>query len=415
MSHGVEEPQNVPQLDLTGKLIIKAQLGNDIRRIPIHNEAITYDELVLMMQRVFRGKLQGTDEITIKYKDEDGDLITIFDSSDLAFAIQYSRILKLSLILPNDAQGHSNPQIHAIRHELQNIRDRVNNLLDSMSSLEIGYDPSSDAKSCTASTDKGKVGPAASATHSAARNSQVPSKAMDYTGSAQNSVISPQEFDPLVPLQDEEFKSRVKKIEKSVKYVEGYIVLPKSTLPAKPLDQSEQKQQHKPNQPQQPISVTANYPHVANQPTPKNDSGYPSYPKAQTMSWSTEMGQWPSAASPYGANQPDLRHIPVPTAERSMLAEQQQQKQMAGRKGYANINYSTVPTGEVMNPSSFPPNPPTQQPTSGAMYQYPPQAELPSQQQPITQAQPLQPNPYSKGASAIFTPTPRHYNPHQND
>ncbi|KAG7259049.1 hypothetical protein CRUP_004075 [Coryphaenoides rupestris] len=87
------------QLDLSGKLIIKAQLGDDIRRIPIHNEDITYDELVLMMQRVFRGKLQSSDEVTIKYKDEDDDLITIFDSSDLSFAIQCSRILKLTLFV----------------------------------------------------------------------------------------------------------------------------------------------------------------------------------------------------------------------------------------------------------------------------------------------------------------------------
>lgn len=61
------------ELDLSGKLIIKVQLGDDIRRIPIHNEAITYDELVLMMQRVFRGKLTSNDEITIKYKDEGVD------------------------------------------------------------------------------------------------------------------------------------------------------------------------------------------------------------------------------------------------------------------------------------------------------------------------------------------------------
>jgi hypothetical protein len=38
------------KLDLTGKLIIKATLGDDIRRIPIHNDDLTYDELVLMMQ-----------------------------------------------------------------------------------------------------------------------------------------------------------------------------------------------------------------------------------------------------------------------------------------------------------------------------------------------------------------------------
>ena len=48
----VEESFN--KLDLTGKLMIKACLGSDIRRIPIHNDDLTYDELVLMMQRVFR-------------------------------------------------------------------------------------------------------------------------------------------------------------------------------------------------------------------------------------------------------------------------------------------------------------------------------------------------------------------------
>lgn len=58
------------KLDLSGKVIIKVQLADDIRRIPIHNDAITYDELVLMMQRIFNGKLSASDDITIKYKDE---------------------------------------------------------------------------------------------------------------------------------------------------------------------------------------------------------------------------------------------------------------------------------------------------------------------------------------------------------
>lgn len=37
-------------------------------------------------------------------QDEDGDLVTIFDSSDLAFAIQCSRILKLTILL-NGQEG----------------------------------------------------------------------------------------------------------------------------------------------------------------------------------------------------------------------------------------------------------------------------------------------------------------------
>lgn len=65
------------QMDLSGKLIIKVQLGDDIRRIPIHNVDITYDELVLMMQRVYRGKLATNDDITIKYKDEGKMIISL--------------------------------------------------------------------------------------------------------------------------------------------------------------------------------------------------------------------------------------------------------------------------------------------------------------------------------------------------
>jgi len=66
-------------MDLTGKLIIKAQLGDDIRRIPIHNEDITYDELMLMMMRVFRNKLTQSDEVMVKYKDEGGKQKLSFD------------------------------------------------------------------------------------------------------------------------------------------------------------------------------------------------------------------------------------------------------------------------------------------------------------------------------------------------
>ncbi|XP_061698311.1 protein TFG [Syngnathoides biaculeatus] len=118
------------QLDLSGKLIIKAQLGDDIRRIPIHNEDITYDELVLMMQRVFRGKLQSSDEVTIKYKDEDDDLITIFDSSDLSFAIQCSRILKLTLFVNGQPRPLESSQVKYLRRELIELRNKVNTLLD---------------------------------------------------------------------------------------------------------------------------------------------------------------------------------------------------------------------------------------------------------------------------------------------
>ncbi|XP_033111810.1 protein TFG-like [Anneissia japonica] len=122
-----------PQIDLSNKLIIKVQIGDDIRRIPIHNEDITYDELILMMQRVFRGKLNSTDEVVVKYKDEDGDLITIFDSSDLSFAIQCSnRILKLTLFVNGQPRPIESDQVKHIRQELAHIRNKVLQLMDSL-------------------------------------------------------------------------------------------------------------------------------------------------------------------------------------------------------------------------------------------------------------------------------------------
>ncbi|XP_048769232.2 protein TFG-like [Ostrea edulis] len=135
-------------MDLSGKLIIKVQLGDDIRRIPIHNEDITYDELVLMMQRVFRGKLNNDDDILIKYKDEDQDLVTIFDDSDLSFAIQCSRILKITLFVngQNNTPTGNGQQLTTLRKELRQIRDRVTQLLDQMEVGEQEITSSRDSK-----------------------------------------------------------------------------------------------------------------------------------------------------------------------------------------------------------------------------------------------------------------------------
>ncbi|KAL1517845.1 hypothetical protein ABEB36_001554 [Hypothenemus hampei] len=117
-------------VDLSGKLIIKVQFLDDIRRIAIHNEAITYDELVLMMQRVFKGKLKASDDITLKYRDEDGDLVTIFDNSDLSFAIQCSRILKLQVFLnsePKYIYGMTQTELVKLVKQIKIIRDQLNN------------------------------------------------------------------------------------------------------------------------------------------------------------------------------------------------------------------------------------------------------------------------------------------------
>ena len=114
-----------------GQLIIKASVGDDIRRIPILNDDLTYDELILMMQRVFKGVLKTEEDLVLKYKDEDGDLVSLVDTNDLTYAIQYSRVLRLTISQQNadniDGGGIFDKEVVK---ELRIIRDRVNHLLD---------------------------------------------------------------------------------------------------------------------------------------------------------------------------------------------------------------------------------------------------------------------------------------------
>ena len=65
----------------------------------------------------------------LKYKDEDGDLVTIMDNSDLSFAIQYSRVLRLTIICEMDEEKKVIVG-HKVVNELREIRNRVIKLLD---------------------------------------------------------------------------------------------------------------------------------------------------------------------------------------------------------------------------------------------------------------------------------------------
>lgn len=119
------------QLDLNGKIMIKAQYLDDIRKTSIIGDEITFDELILMMQRLF--KLQPTDEIQLKYRDDDDDLISIIDDNDLSFAIQYSRILKLK-VLVNQSNALSSSSSSGLM-KMNTISNQSNNLKEVCSQL----------------------------------------------------------------------------------------------------------------------------------------------------------------------------------------------------------------------------------------------------------------------------------------
>ncbi|CAF0851566.1 unnamed protein product [Adineta ricciae] len=126
---------------LSGQLIIKAQLGDDIRKMMIHNEDLTLNELVLMMERIFAGKISNSDELTIKYLDDDGDKITLLNDSDLTVALHFHKILRLFVLVngneqistnstENSSQDGSLIDAKTFRTELQQIRNSVQTILD---------------------------------------------------------------------------------------------------------------------------------------------------------------------------------------------------------------------------------------------------------------------------------------------
>lgn len=85
------------QQDLSGKIVFKVRLDKEIKKIVIHNDDINYNELLLMMQRIFSDKIKPNDEFAVKYTDEENDLITLSNDSDVLLAIQSSKILKLTI------------------------------------------------------------------------------------------------------------------------------------------------------------------------------------------------------------------------------------------------------------------------------------------------------------------------------
>ncbi|KAI8338482.1 PB1 domain-containing protein [Chlamydoabsidia padenii] len=99
---------------VTGDIVIKCRYGKDIRRLTI-NQAPTYDELCLMMTRIF--KLPSSEDITLKYTDNENDLISLLDDNDITHAVSQSSLLKVTVI-DNVCICHLGRNIKAFSHTL---------------------------------------------------------------------------------------------------------------------------------------------------------------------------------------------------------------------------------------------------------------------------------------------------------
>ncbi|XP_065057750.1 protein TFG-like isoform X2 [Rhopilema esculentum] len=365
-----------PQIDLSGKLIIKAQLGDDIRRIPIHNEDITYDELLLMMQRLFRGKIRSTDDVLIKYKDEDGDLITIFDSTDLSFAKSLSRYLKITLFVNDKPKPLEHDQVKEIKAELLVMRDKLNDMITRLDAFSEERTVNKQFANREAEATKEVSPPQAPETKAPAKKQQV------IDGKAHAAL-----FDPLKTIKNEADTTN-------------------EAVDVKPDPFAEIGQQR---QQSQPSSLTSNQSYPSSAPAPSSQQGYSaqqqsSYPThyqqygnyqssgSQAVSQSqAQQGQFPAQASAqqgyYG------------TDSAAYASQSQQAKPVDGNvppgqydqsySQYTSQGYGAAP----QSASSYASQSPFPQDPSAAYSQSGSQPYLPGQQSQASQ------NPYARSMS----------------
>lgn len=94
-----------------------------------------------MMERIFAGKISNSDELTIKYLDDDGDKITLLNDSDLTVALHFHKLLRLFVLVNGSEQINNNStenltkegsliDAKTFRNELQQIRNSVQTILD---------------------------------------------------------------------------------------------------------------------------------------------------------------------------------------------------------------------------------------------------------------------------------------------
>jgi hypothetical protein len=94
-----------------------------------------------MMERIFAGKISNSDELTIKYLDDDGDKVTLLNDSDLTVALHFHKLLRLFVLVngKEQIQNTSTENLHqegslidakTFRNELQQIRNSVQTILD---------------------------------------------------------------------------------------------------------------------------------------------------------------------------------------------------------------------------------------------------------------------------------------------
>ncbi|CAP36192.2 Protein CBR-TFG-1 [Caenorhabditis briggsae] len=117
---------------ITSTTILKARLADDVRKSSLHHaNDLTLIDLVLNVQRIFA--LPSDANFLLKYKDQDGDLISLTSDSDLLLALNtVGATLDVSVVVDTKARE----VVQDVQRQVEQIKLDVGKLLGALSSLD---------------------------------------------------------------------------------------------------------------------------------------------------------------------------------------------------------------------------------------------------------------------------------------
>ncbi|BHF69998.1 hypothetical protein SprV_0301304600 [Sparganum proliferum] len=197
-------------------LIVKAKYEKEIRILPVYTDELSFDELYLMISRMFKGHIAAGDDLILKYVDSDGDLITLSDAADLDLALLENKKLCVhvssrpqedsehpSTNEPFENEGNPITSLEGIVliDELTVVRSQINNLIDKLATCRPVKTTSTKYKDVAVQeTFAAPPDPPATTTLQPIAKTQAPPLPSRTSLFATDPVLDPQRPAPLPPL-----------------------------------------------------------------------------------------------------------------------------------------------------------------------------------------------------------------------
>lgn len=116
-------------------ICIKAKYGNLIKKQVIFNEELSFDDLVMILIRIFNLKIVDDDEIDIRYKDQDGDLVCLENGNDLSMALSNSNNLEITVKVIKKGNSLPLANTNNVLKDLEDISQLFNTLKERLANV----------------------------------------------------------------------------------------------------------------------------------------------------------------------------------------------------------------------------------------------------------------------------------------